>query len=50
MIPGGPGPCPRDKVGNLMVRGEDTTFGLDTDPGRHGTSLQLSTCPLFSSS
>ena len=21
-------------IGNLIVRGEDTTFGLDTDPGR----------------
>eukprot|EP00227_Mantoniella_beaufortii_P003622 CAMPEP_0197613720 /NCGR_PEP_ID=MMETSP1326-20131121/59163_1 /TAXON_ID=1155430 /ORGANISM="Genus nov. species nov., Strain RCC2288" /LENGTH=269 /DNA_ID=CAMNT_0043182585 /DNA_START=304 /DNA_END=1113 /DNA_ORIENTATION=+ len=32
--PGGLSNEPGDKVGNLIVRGEDTTFGLDTDPGR----------------
>lgn len=32
--PGGLSNEPPEAVGNLIVRGEDTTFGLDTDPGR----------------
>ena len=32
--PGGLSNEPETSVGNLIVRGEDTTFGLDTDPGR----------------
>ena len=25
---------PESAVGNVIVRGEDTTFGLESDPGR----------------
>ena len=32
--PGGLSNEPEAAVGNLIVRGEDTTFGLETDPGR----------------
>lgn len=32
--PGGLSNEPEAAVGNLIVRGEDTTFGLSTDPGR----------------
>jgi len=32
--PGGLSNEPPEKVGNLIVRGEDSLFGLDSDPGR----------------